>query len=168
MWDSAGAFFLFDSFHASFPLKLDWMDRKYHFFSCEFQKRKMLVWLQLVCFYYVLTTFTTVGYGKCWSEKYFSMLHQNHCVWFWIDCRWYLCNICWRAGLCVQIRILQYKEPIQLNKITKKFASGILHLPLSFCSVSVWNNYCTSQRNSLWHNNQEEGTGQNFGVLPQS
>ncbi len=26
------------------------------------------IFLQLVCFYYVLTTFTTVGYGNCQSE----------------------------------------------------------------------------------------------------
>ncbi len=57
----------------------------------------ILFLLQLLCFYFVLTTFTTVGYGKSVNQS-MCQCQRSKLANIWMWSRWYFCYNCRRTG----------------------------------------------------------------------
>ncbi len=120
---------------------------------------QIMAFWQLVCFYYILTTFTTVGYG---GYSLFNVDLHVFCM-NWNDYwgRWYLC-IVWRRE-----SKLRFTNSSDWDEVTCCiFSLGVLHLSLPMCSIAFWNHHCSSERDSCWSYNEEKGSWQDLRILP--
>jgi hypothetical protein len=125
--------------------------------------------VQLVCFYYVLTTFTTVGYGK-----YIYLLKLK------LTCtriRTHICAHAQKTQLLMSTDLGWHQEiypPAQMEKgcvllfsiqlftfpIRKNILfPGVLYCPISLCSFPLWHPGFTGERDCCSTANQVQETG---------
>ncbi len=114
-----------------------------HFFSYFVHKKqnknKPILLLQLLCFYYVLTTFTTVGYGESVSQFCPNLVSDS-----------YSAPHIPSAGdifATSEGERVTFALGIMLLKIHHDGGCvlGLLYLPLLVCCIAFWNYHCSSQ-----------------------
>ncbi len=141
---------------------------------------------QLVCFYYVLTTFTTVGYGK------YNCLHDLF-LWIWIaknwslnrfkfrgTCRiliryfvfrvrWYFCHHIWRAGQTLFLNLFTFElKIVDFLKIHEVHYAGVLYFFIHICGITFRNHNSPGQRNCLTTHYEKERPGIHIGDVSAS
>ncbi len=120
--------------------------------------------LQLVCFYYVLTTFTTVGYGEFVVRGKMiltplQILPVRKRTLIYCTNRWYLCPYQRRAG-----EILSEAKR-KLGCDVECDYPGILYWPFPLCSIALWDHHSTSEWDSVATHYAKKGPGKYISIL---
>jgi hypothetical protein len=125
-----------------------------------------LVPLQLVCFYYVLTTFTTVGYGEYFALPIMS-LNQASIIIPYLFC--FTGDI---YALTNGERVSSSQQNCSIFHVAHMrvvlhviLCPGVLYWPFPLCSLPFWDPHSTSEWYSTTNHHKETGPRKYFGVI---
>ncbi len=139
--------------------------------------------IQLVCFYYILTTFTTVGYGECiWpalSNQIIWIVDSSTCYSYWdtviFKPKWLIWirsnNTCGAGDVYATTegeRVNLIIVFFYIVKVISSFWTDFLCLSLCLCCFTVWNNNSWKQWNYIYTHHKKEEFGRYSGILPHS
>ena len=135
---------------------------------------------QVLCFYYVFTTFTTVGYGMYTIQP--CTEKPTWCVCTHIFCRWYLGRQHCRKGIYWQIicgstmiimALINQNIPFHcadaFNVMSLSYKliefAGILCVPFPYWSLALWHSDLTDKFNHSSNVSREHRTCESFGTI---